>query len=241
MFENWTFEVTTNCCWLSHFIPNRNLFFDRAEYIINQSKRNKDLFALFFIDLDNFEYINDQYGHDVGDKYLKIISQRLCECVRESDTVSRIGGDEFTIVLSKIQRIKDISVFCNRILNQEFNNIVVFASPTKLPSLKSFIVDSIGEKKFSSYTCVQHEQTASMAARLYNYGPPNTETNHILEYDGTSWSKLSTTCAQSIAAPACGKFGTTNAGVVFGGQPPHSNATEEWTRSTTVRTVDSST
>ena len=84
-------------------------------------------------------------------------------------------------------------------------------------------------------------QTASMAARLYNYGPPNTETNHILEYDGTSWSKLSTTCAQSIAAAACGKFGTSTAGVVFGGQPPHSNATEEWTRSTTVRTVDSST
>ena len=84
-------------------------------------------------------------------------------------------------------------------------------------------------------------QTAAMAARAYVYGPPNTETNHILEYDGTSWSRLSTTCAQTIAAGACGKFGTTNAGVVFGGQPPHSNATEEWTRSATVRTVDSST
>ena len=84
-------------------------------------------------------------------------------------------------------------------------------------------------------------QTAAMAARAYVYGPPNTETNHILEYDGTSWSKLSATCTQSIAAAACGKFGTSDSGVVFGGQPPHSQATEEWSRSATVRTVDTST
>ncbi len=82
-------------------------------------------------------------------------------------------------------------------------------------------------------------QTASMAARLYNYGPPNTDVNHILEYDGTSWAKLSTTCAEAKGAAACGKFGTTNAGVVFGGNP-HTNATEEWTRSATVRSVDTS-
>ena len=81
-------------------------------------------------------------------------------------------------------------------------------------------------------------QTASLAARIYNYGPPNTETNHILEYDGTSWSRLSATCAQTIAAAACGKFGTSTAGVVFGGQPPHSQATEEWNRVATVRSVD---
>jgi len=81
-------------------------------------------------------------------------------------------------------------------------------------------------------------QTAAMAARAYVYGPPNTETNHILEYDGTSWSRLSATCAQTIAAAACGKFGTSTAGVVFGGQPPHSQATEEWNRVATVRSVD---
>ena len=64
-------------------------------------------------------------GHSSGDALLKVIAKRLKKCLRETDTVARWGGDEFTIVLSKIQRIKDISVLCNRILNEEFNNIVV--------------------------------------------------------------------------------------------------------------------
>ena len=80
-------------------------------------------------------------------------------------------------------------------------------------------------------------QTAAMAARMYNYGPPNVPSNHILEYDGTSWAKLSTTCAEAKDAGACGKFGTSTAGVVFGGNP-HTNSTEEWTRVATVRSVD---
>lgn len=88
-------------------LPNRNLFMDRVEHAINYSKRHPHyLFAIFFIDLDRFKMINDSLGHNVGDLFLKAIGKLLQECLRSVDTVARIGGDEFTIL---IDDIKDVS------------------------------------------------------------------------------------------------------------------------------------
>lgn len=84
-------------------LPNRRLFFERLERIIVENKRDKGKFALLFIDLDRFKSINDSYGHLVGDEVLTTIGKRLENCVRQSDTVARVGGDEFTIIIRNVK------------------------------------------------------------------------------------------------------------------------------------------
>lgn len=84
-------------------LPNRKLFFERLERIIIENERDQKSFALLFIDLDGFKNINDQYGHHIGDEVLMAIGHRLKANVRKSDTVARMGGDEFTVILRDIQ------------------------------------------------------------------------------------------------------------------------------------------
>jgi diguanylate cyclase (GGDEF)-like protein/PAS domain S-box-containing protein len=83
-------------------LPNRYMLFDRFSHLIAQSKRNSNLFALLFIDLDNFKSINDTHGHLLGDKVLLEVASRLKASVRTSDTIARIGGDEFVLLLECI-------------------------------------------------------------------------------------------------------------------------------------------
>lgn len=80
-------------------LPNRALFADRMRQAISLAERNGSLVAVAFLDLDNFKYINDSLGHETGDVVICTIAQRLQTCVRESDTVARIGGDEFVLLL----------------------------------------------------------------------------------------------------------------------------------------------
>jgi len=80
-------------------LPNKNLFLDRLKQAIKHAKRQHQSLAVLFLDLDRFKEINDTYGHDVGDELLRKIAERLQAVVREDDTVARIGGDEFTIIL----------------------------------------------------------------------------------------------------------------------------------------------
>lgn len=84
-------------------LPNRRLLYDLIEQVIPHSRRNKREFALFYIDLDNFKPVNDNYGHEVGDEVLKIVSERLLHSFRASDTVARIGGDEFAAVIRDVE------------------------------------------------------------------------------------------------------------------------------------------
>lgn len=81
-------------------LPNRTLFQDRLQVAIAHAKRNNQISALMFLDLDNFKSINDTLGHDVGDELLIQVAARLRELVREMDTVARLGGDEFTIIVT---------------------------------------------------------------------------------------------------------------------------------------------
>ena len=97
-------------------LPNRRMFFDRLNEEIKKSERNKDLFAIMFIDLDGFKEVNDQFGHQVGDDLLKAVTKRVSKCMRASDTFARLGGDEFTIILSTIEHIDTAGVVAEKIL-----------------------------------------------------------------------------------------------------------------------------
>jgi two-component system, chemotaxis family, CheB/CheR fusion protein len=82
-------------------LPNRTLFIDRVRQAIARNDRHKDVFAVFFVDLDNFKIINDSLGHAAGDELLKEIGAQLRQCVRGADTVARFGGDEFALILEE--------------------------------------------------------------------------------------------------------------------------------------------
>jgi len=84
-------------------LPNRALFVDRFSQAIAHSKRTEYQLAVCFLDLDNFKPVNDNYGHDVGDKLLIEVAKRITSCIREEDTVSRQGGDEFALLLNDIK------------------------------------------------------------------------------------------------------------------------------------------
>lgn len=88
-------------------LPNRTLLLDRLSQALIRAHRGRDKVALMFIDLDAFKHVNDTYGHDAGDQLLKEAALRLRSCVREGDTVARLAGDEFVIVLSPIALAQD--------------------------------------------------------------------------------------------------------------------------------------
>lgn len=98
-------------------LPNRYLFFDRAEQLIRQSKRYKRKFALLFVDLDKFKQINDTRGHAFGDQVLVEVALRLKQLVRDADTVARIGGDEFVLLLENISNRDDAMTMVANLIN----------------------------------------------------------------------------------------------------------------------------
>jgi len=106
-------------------LPNRSLFQDRLEQSIASSKRNKEKFALLFIDLDQFKKINDSLGHHIGDEVLIESAVRLSKTIRNEDTLARLGGDEFTIILKNISNPKDAAVVAQKIIDQIKLPIVV--------------------------------------------------------------------------------------------------------------------
>lgn len=97
-------------------LPNRALLRDRLSLAISQAKRDNEQLAVLFLDLDRFKNINDSLGHMIGDELLQQVSKRLKTCIREGDTLSRFGGDEFTLLLPKINDPKeDVSAIANKI------------------------------------------------------------------------------------------------------------------------------
>lgn len=106
---------------LAHFdtltgLVNRNLFQDRVTQALTLAKRQKNKIALLYIDLDRFKPINDTFGHETGDSVLQEVAKRLLASVRESDTVARIGGDEFVVVVPDIQDKQQVAPLAQKIL-----------------------------------------------------------------------------------------------------------------------------
>jgi len=98
-------------------LANRTLFMDRLKHLLNQRIEPNKYSAILFIDLDHFKNINDTFGHSIGDKVLKLVSQKLKSTVRKGDTVSRHGGDEFAILLENIKSPLDAAKIAQNILD----------------------------------------------------------------------------------------------------------------------------
>ncbi len=97
-------------------LPNRVLLHDRLHHAISLAHRRRKQMAVLFLDVDRFKHVNDSLGHEIGDRLLQSVAQRLLGCVRRSDTVSRQGGDEFVILLSEINQAQDAAVSAEKML-----------------------------------------------------------------------------------------------------------------------------
>ena len=97
-------------------LPNRTLFDDRLKQAISLAERQGKQLAVLFVDIDQFKRINDSLGHTMGDKLLRSVAGRLIACVRRTDTVCRMGGDEFVILLSQVEHVEDAALTARKIL-----------------------------------------------------------------------------------------------------------------------------
>ncbi len=118
-------------------LPNRMLLADRMRLAIARARRQEQLLAVCFLDLDDFKPINDQHGHDIGDQLLVQVAQRLLLAVRADDTVARLGGDEFVLLLSDLNTVEECEVALLRIIED-------LTTPYAIGELRLTISASIG-------------------------------------------------------------------------------------------------
>jgi len=118
-------------------LPNRTNFTYRLNQAISQAKRNKKHFSIFFIDLDHFKQINDSMGHDAGDKVLQTFAERIQHCLRIEDTIARMGGDEFTVILANSDSMQSSTVVAEKILK-------TMEEPLTINGRKLYLTASIG-------------------------------------------------------------------------------------------------
>jgi diguanylate cyclase (GGDEF)-like protein/PAS domain S-box-containing protein len=144
-------------------LPNRDLLGDRLRQSLLAAQRDKQHIGLMYIDLDKFKPINDGYGHGVGDQVLLEAARRMQACVRASDTVARIGGDEFIVLLTVVDSDADVLLVAEKIC-QALNR------PMMLAGLELNISSSIGIAMFPEHgndesTLIKHADTAMYAAK----------------------------------------------------------------------------
>ncbi len=152
-----TLDYQTNSDLLTG-LPNRVLFNDRLEQGIQKAQRNSTILALYFIDLDNFKVVNDSLGHDAGDKILIAVTSRLKKVIRSNDTLSRLGADEFTVILEDFHYIQGTSRLAQKILK-------VLSEPFIINSHTFYISCSIGISIYpkdatDSYTLIKNADSA---------------------------------------------------------------------------------
>jgi diguanylate cyclase (GGDEF)-like protein len=141
-------------------LPNRTLFYDRLRHAISVARRNRNGLTLLYMDLDGFKEVNDTLGHHTGDMLLISVAQRLSECVRESDTVSRLGGDEFTIIFSGMNKQEDAIAEASKIIQR-------ISMPFVLEGRKVTIGISIGIARYNEEADSEEELISRADEAMY--------------------------------------------------------------------------
>lgn len=141
-------------------LPNRNLYESKILEIIEESAKQETQFALLFIDLDNFKDVNDVSGHSTGDKLLKEVALRLKVNIREEDFVARVGGDEFVIILNRIDDYDFVDVVCKKILN-------ILRLPLRVDHNDYFISATIGVSKYPQHSSKAEELLSFADQAMY--------------------------------------------------------------------------
>jgi diguanylate cyclase (GGDEF)-like protein len=118
-------------------LPNRQLFLDRLDVAVSGAQRAGSRLGVFFLDLDRFKLINDSLGHSVGDKLLQVVSRRMRALLRDDDTVTRIGGDEFTILVAHVEHVDDATSVARRVRE-------ALKLPIVIDGRELFVTSSIG-------------------------------------------------------------------------------------------------
>ncbi|HXC61211.1 MAG TPA: GGDEF domain-containing protein, partial [Nitrospiria bacterium] len=118
-------------------LPNRILLTDRLNQALARTRWHKRLVAALFLDLDSFKMINDTLGHEIGDRLLKAVSERLTASLRDGDTVARLSGDEFVIILADVAKVEDIPPIAQKILH-------ILAEPIQIDKHELKITTSVG-------------------------------------------------------------------------------------------------
>lgn len=136
-------------------LPNRVLLSDRLQQAIAGCKRNKALVGILYLDLDGFKTVNDTYGHDAGDQLLVTLSDRMRSVLRDTDTLARIGGDEFVVVLGGIQSEDELPLLIQRILDK-------CSEPVKVKGLHTVQVSA-------SIGCVVYPRDGATGDQLLRY------------------------------------------------------------------------
>jgi len=142
-------------------LPNRALFNDRLEFALIKASRKQSVVAVFFLDLDRFKDINDTYGHDAGDKVLKIFAQRLKESIRAEDTLARMGGDEFMIIIEDHVNPNTSEVVAQKIVD-------AMKKPIELESESIKLSTSIGIALYDKDAQESHELIKNADLAMYD-------------------------------------------------------------------------
>lgn len=135
-------------------LPNRILFYDRLNQAITRARRDKVSIAVLYLDLDGFKLVNDMLGHDAGDELLRVAAKRIVACVRDSDTVARIGGDEFTVILSNMRTPADKDRVAKKIIG-------AIAHPFMINGKNCLVSASIGLSLYPN-----HGETAEQLVKI---------------------------------------------------------------------------
>ncbi|MEM7207396.1 MAG: EAL domain-containing protein [Pseudomonadota bacterium] len=118
-------------------LPNRLLFSDRLHQAVIRARRNRQKVGVLFMDLDRFKYINDSLGHQIGDELLCEVAKRIRHAIRQEDTLARIGGDEFTVIIEGVDRVEDLQKVSHKILEE-------FVPPITIDDQELVVTSSIG-------------------------------------------------------------------------------------------------
>ncbi|MNF78799.1 Cyclic di-GMP phosphodiesterase Gmr [compost metagenome] len=148
-------------------LPNRELLRDRLKIALESAREDSGRMALLYVDLDRFKEVNDTHGHAVGDMLLQTVANRLKGCVRETDTVARIGGDEFVVLLHRIHASGDADCVAGKIRQ-------VLAAPLRLDGHSLHIHPSIGVAQYPEHgteekQLFRHADEAMYTAKRANH------------------------------------------------------------------------